>query len=60
MYKRTTEAIVKSIPENSKNGAYMVKAQFGIAHWEKDIAFCITSEVDSTGCYALVEIQNET
>jgi len=34
----------------------MVKAQFGKAQYSDTAAFCIATEVDSTGAYAVVEI----
>ena len=51
MYNRTKEALLNSPPPHC---TCMFKAQFGNAKYS-DIAFAITTRIDATGCFGIIE-----
>lgn len=55
MYKRTEQALINSTPPPLCT--CMFKAQFGRAEYS-DIAFAITTRIDSAGCFGVIEYQD--
>lgn len=54
MYKRTKQALINSTPPLC---TCMFKAQFGRAEYS-DVAFAITTRIDSAGCFGIIEYQD--
>lgn len=52
MYKRTKQALLNTPPP--PRTTCMFKAQFGVAKYS-DIAFAITTRIDSAGCFGIIE-----
>lgn len=53
MYKRTKQALLNTPPPRA---TCMFEAQFGVAKYS-DIAFTITTRIDSAGCFGIIECQ---
>lgn len=57
MYKRTAEAILNNLP--TRGGTYAGKAQFGKPEYQEEVYYAVTTRIDASGAYFLLEMEED-